>query len=204
MARRTVAEWDREGLRDFARVSDRPVVYDVARAWKWRFFNKPLVEEPSENGDRQSARQRKEAAQARLAELELAERERRLIRIEHLDEVVRKILKRVNVVLHMLPARCGPRLVGLTTPREGIELLGSEVEVAYAGLLELADELEAEAERAADEDIPDDFPGRRALAGAGIETFRDLAELEDLTDVKGVGPKTAAAITALLEARNGE
>lgn len=45
--------------------------------------------------------------------------------------------------------------------------------------------------------LPDDFPGRTALEGAGINTFAQLRKA-DLTNVSGVGAATQAKIEAAL------
>lgn len=58
----------------------------------------------------EAARARKTAAQARLAELEVAEREGRLIAIEDMEEMLREPLEKVNVVLKNVPSRQGPAL----------------------------------------------------------------------------------------------
>lgn len=48
--------------------------------------------------------------------------------------------------------------------------------------------------------IPDDFPGAKALAEAGITTLAQLVpHLENLTAIKGIGTATANAILAELE-----
>lgn len=49
--------------------------------------------------------------------------------------------------------------------------------------------------------IPEDFPGAKALAAAGIRTYAVLEAVEDLTSISGVGNKTAEAIREALEAR---
>jgi hypothetical protein len=47
--------------------------------------------------------------------------------------------------------------------------------------------------------LPDDFPGRAALAAAGIDTFEDLPRTGDgLTAVSGIGTVTANQILTWL------
>lgn len=46
--------------------------------------------------------------------------------------------------------------------------------------------------------LPEDFPGHNALAEAGIHTHKDLAAVEDLTEIPGIGEVTAAEIEAAL------
>ena len=56
------------------------------------------------------------------------------------------------------------------------------------------------AELPADEGLPEDFPGREALAAAGIDTVEGVAELADPTAIDGIGAATAKKIvTALAE-----
>lgn len=46
--------------------------------------------------------------------------------------------------------------------------------------------------------LPEGFPGLAALNEAGIATRKDLAKVEDLTSIPGVGEATAAEIKAAL------
>ena len=65
---------------------------------------------------------------------------------------------------------------------------------SYCGdLAAVADELEAAGLAPADR-LPPEFPGLRALTAAGIETFSDLRSLEDVSEIKGIGPKLARRI----------
>lgn len=47
--------------------------------------------------------------------------------------------------------------------------------------------------------LPDDIPGREQLLAAGVLSLDDVAAMEDLTDVDGIGKATAAKILAYLE-----
>lgn len=49
--------------------------------------------------------------------------------------------------------------------------------------------------------LPSDFPGHAALAKAGINTYGQLAKVQDLTTIPGIAEPTAAKIA---EARKGE
>lgn len=40
-------------------------------------------------------------------------------------------------------------------------------------------------------ELPADLPGRRHFVDAGFSSLQDLAGLEEWTQVKGIGPKTA-------------
>jgi len=46
--------------------------------------------------------------------------------------------------------------------------------------------------------LPDDFPYRSILEAAGFATVESLLKVDDLTSLKGIGPKSAAAIEAAL------
>lgn len=48
--------------------------------------------------------------------------------------------------------------------------------------------------------IPDDFPGARALASAGVTSLDELRGVEDLTAIRGIGAATADAIREALAA----
>lgn len=57
-------------------------------------------------------------------------------------------------------------------------------------------------EIAADTPLPEDFPGRKALAAAGIQALEDVPrKLTTLTAIAGIGEKTAVAV---LEALDGD
>jgi predicted flap endonuclease-1-like 5' DNA nuclease len=44
--------------------------------------------------------------------------------------------------------------------------------------------------------LPDDFPGRTALAEAGVNTYNQLSKYaDDYTQIPGIGPATAEKIT---------
>lgn len=69
-----------------------------------------------------------------------------------------------------------------STPPEGADATNSEPVLAKGSL-------------------PDDFPGRAALADAGVNTFTQLRKFGDVTEIAGIGPATAEKIaTALAEA----
>jgi hypothetical protein len=52
--------------------------------------------------------------------------------------------------------------------------------------------------------LPDDLPGLRALHAAGIATWGQLAAIDDLTTVKGIGAATAAQIDLRRRERAGD
>lgn len=49
------------------------------------------------------------------------------------------------------------------------------------------------------EDLPMDFPGRDALIAFGIKTMQEVRLLNDPTEIKGIGKKTAEAILEYLK-----
>lgn len=56
-----------------------------------------------------------------------------------------------------------------------------------------------------DDGLPEDFPGLKALAQAGITSFTALSELEgDYTSVRGVGDTTAGEIDTYLQDRENQ
>lgn len=49
--------------------------------------------------------------------------------------------------------------------------------------------------------LPEDFPGHAALADAGINTYGQLAKVEDVTTIPGIGEATAAKIAEALQSK---
>lgn len=52
--------------------------------------------------------------------------------------------------------------------------------------------------------LPDGFPGGVALAKAGISTFTALADAGPLTEIPGIGARTAGQIEARLRERDAD
>lgn len=67
-----------------------------------------------------------------------------------------------------------------------------------------ADEEEAPAEPAGAAPLPEDFPGHRPFTEAGIETVEEVRALDDVKEIKGIGPKTAEKIREALAALDEE
>lgn len=53
-------------------------------------------------------------------------------------------------------------------------------------------------------DLPEDLPGRKELIKAGFSTLEAVREIEDFTEVKGVGESKAEAIEAYLAEIEGD
>lgn len=51
--------------------------------------------------------------------------------------------------------------------------------------------------------LPEDFPHRAALEAEGITTFAKLRKAGDMTEIPGIGPKSAADIADALAAAEG-
>jgi len=52
--------------------------------------------------------------------------------------------------------------------------------------------------------LPADLPGREHLLKAGFDSIQSLAVLEEWTQVKGIGPKTAAALDDYFQPQHTE
>lgn len=146
---------------------------------------------------RDLSKARREAARARMAELDLGEREGELVRWEVVEDVVgRELLDRLRAAIMNVPGRWGAQLVGLESPREAQAVLKQMTREFLDHLSgPLADRFAA---REDDRELPEDFPGREALLRAGIERLTDLSGLEDFEDVHGIGPVTSEQIEAEL------
>lgn len=51
-------------------------------------------------------------------------------------------------------------------------------------------------ESASDSELPEDFPARETFIKLGITTLSQLKEIEDLTELEGIGKKTVENIDA--------
>jgi hypothetical protein len=65
-----------------------------------------------------------------------------------------------------------------------------------------SDDESAEAQPTGDADpLPEGFPGKAKLEAAGLTTYGDVrGQRENLSEIEGIGPKTAEAINAELDA----
>lgn len=189
---------EREGL-PVSRAKGRQKFYLLADAIAWYLERKKAeVRAAVEPTDFNSARARRERARARLAEMEVAKEEGRLIPRDVVEEIYgTKLMDVLRSGILNMPGRWGAQIVGLRSPREGESVLkrvASELLEEFSG--SAADEI-LEEESA---ELPEDFPGHRYLVASGVETMSDLLGLEDLTSVKGIGKARAREIMQRLGA----
>lgn len=145
VSRRTLMDWDREGLADAARVTKKPVKYDPVRAWRWRWENKREM-----STSQKDAKVRKLEAEAAVKELEFAERRGQLVHVDVVRRTFGDVFARVRSRLFALKGSLPPRLTGLETPRDVVAILGPGIDEAIAELDAAVREAEPE------DDAPDD------------------------------------------------
>ena len=116
-----------------------------------------------------------------------------VVNLDDHRSVLAKVLDATRAALLAIPGSWGPRVVGIMSPAEATETMVVCSEELLRDLAAVADELEAAGLAPADR-LPPEFPGLRALTAAGIETFSDVRSLEDVSEIKGIGPKLARRI----------
>lgn len=160
--------------------------YDLRAAVKWYVRYKEDLARPDAKGE---ADIRKARAQARLAELEVAEREKSLVPIEQFEEVMGEIMSEVRARLLNLPSAVSVEVAATGDPIEARELLVREVDSALESIVQYGANL-------GDYDpvLEEDFPYLDLLHAADIRTYGQLATFQDLTLIPGIGPKRADAI----------
>lgn len=140
--------------------------------------------------DYKAVRARKVQAEAELKELELGLRRGELVPTDAVEAQVRDALEPVDI---------GLRTVHNRLSREWAEKLGVAEGEAVHLIKELADQVRAHlVELLTDEtrdDLPEDLPWRSLLEDAGVTTLPELLELEDLTEIRGIGPARARQIS---------
>lgn len=94
----------------------------------------------AEPKDFEDARTRKMAAEARLAELELAAAERRMVPADETARLVESLLTQLRAQLVTLPGRHGPQMVGLKSELEAVARLEAAVEEAMGAMAAGGDE----------------------------------------------------------------
>lgn len=160
--------------------------YDLRAAVKWYVRYKEDLARPDAKGE---AEIRKAQAQARLAELEVAEREKSLVPIEMFEEVMGEIMSEVRARLLNLPASVAVEVAATGDPIEARELLTREVDSALESIVQYGSGLGEY-----DPVLEEDFPYLDVLHEAEIRTYGDLSAYDDLTTIRGIGPKRAAQI----------
>lgn len=84
--------------------------------------------------DADEARRRKLAAEAALAEYDLAEKRKEMIRVEDAAEIVSKEYLAARSRFLAIPTKLGPMLAAVTTPEEAADLLRGAIEEALSEL----------------------------------------------------------------------
>lgn len=195
LSARQVRNLEDEGLPHEAEGNRKSYPLPEAVQWYIQRKREEVVRE-FEKADYKQAKARREMARARMAEIDLAKEEGRLISKEVVDQTYGEAMDQVRAALMNMPGRWGAQL-GFDEPRKGEEILKR---IARETLDHLSGPA---ADRVAvggsSTEIPHDFPGRGPLLEAGIETFSDLLALEELEEVHGIGPVTASEIREELE-----
>lgn len=111
---KTIQQWDREGLRDAARLETgrkRESRYDLVRAFWW-FHEREVrrVTAEADGSELDAAKLRKLQAEADAKELELAEKRGELVPLDEVEDLVRESLEAVDSVLRHSPSRFAPSL----------------------------------------------------------------------------------------------
>lgn len=136
------------------------------------------------------ARLAREQLEVRKRAIEVARAEGSVVSLQDHEEVLGKLLVGVRGVVLSIPGAWGTRVIGIETPGEGLQRMTKLADEIMAGVASTSAEFDIE-DMGPPEMIPDDFPGFRALVNAGIETMEALRGMDDFTQVKGIGEKTA-------------
>ena len=196
---RQVRNLDELGLPSRPAPNGKDRLYSLPRAVGWYLDRERERLRPSA---KDQADARRAAAQARLAELELEEREGSLLPVVVHQRVMGEVFDDVRSNLLNLPGSVATQLVGLAEPREAVAVLRPAVDNCLTRLVAIADELEDRAEGSAGP-LPEDFPAARYLLQAGITSLAALRrqiQEDTLEEIPGIGPARARAIRAEVEA----
>ena len=193
---RQIRNLDEVGLPSRPAKNGRGRLYDLIEVVPW-YIRQVRTQNRAEESELDQTKLEKEQLEVRRRQIEVAKAEGELIGIGDHRSVVGKIADAFRAALLSVPGSWGPRVVGITSPVEGTEAMRTCSEELLRDMAGVADSIELEGRVA--EPLPENFPGHRALVAAGIETFVDLRALEDVTQVKGIGPKLARRIVDQLE-----
>lgn len=150
-------------------------------------YKDQLLLKKGSGGEMAEEKLRTARLERRRKELEFEKLEGNLITTEHHESVLADAFRLVRSSIRNIPGALAPRIAGLDDPRDVERVLVPALDDALRAIVEAGKSF-------ADDRLPDGFPGRKALERAGVTTFTQLSELDDLRAVKGVGPKTAAAV----------
>lgn len=123
----------------------------------------------------------------RKRELEFAAVEGGLISVEHHESVMAEAFSIVRQNMRNLPGALAPRLAGLDDPRDVQRILVPAIDSALRTVV-------AAGQALADDTLPDDIPGRKALEKAGVTSLSELLAMDDPTTLPGIGPKIGEGI----------
>ncbi len=130
----------------------------------------------------------------RRRELEFAKLEGSLITQEHHERVLVIAFSLVRKNVRNLGGALSPRLVGLDHARDVERILVPALDTALRSVV-------IKGQSMAEEELPDDVPGRKALVLAGVTTITELMAVGDLTSIPGIGPRTRAGVLEWVGAR---
>ena len=193
---RQIRNLDEAGIPSRPAENGRTRIYDLTEVVPW-YIREIRKQNRSEESELDQAKLEKQKLEVRRRQIEVAKAEGALIDIGDHRTVVGKIADAFRAALLSVPGSWGPRVVGIASPVEGTEAMRTCSEELLRDMAGVADSIELEG--SVPEPLPEDFPGYRALVAAGVQTFVDLGALEDVTQVRGIGPKLAKRIGAHLE-----
>jgi len=120
-----------------ARRDGRAVLYSPLRVWPWYVaWKERELARRREPMTLSEAEDRKLAARARLAELDLYQRTGEMITLDAAEDRLRGMMDRLRSALIHIPGTLGPSLVGLRTPAEAEARLRPAIERAVRAMEE--------------------------------------------------------------------
>lgn len=174
-------------------------LYPVPDAVRWYVDAKAReAAEAAESTPYDEALARKTLADARIQERKLAELDGALVPMALHRQVLTRVAERVAARLRNLPGEWAPRIVGIGSPREAVPVLQS---MANSILEDMAGGAEDMVRDPRQEEIPEDFPAAVQLRAAGVELLGELADMEDITELPGIGRSRSRAIRTELVRR---